>query len=198
MNTLFSEAIKLNDGVFYNLEYHQTRVDRTLQQFYGTSIDLSVLNRMIPKNKKTGLYKCRMIYDDHVKTVEFIPYTFRKIKKVGVISDNDIEYSYKYADRSHLNSLLEKSNCDDIIIVKNNLVTDSFAANLVFQSSAGLYTPESCLLQGTKRQYLLEKGIIQKREIHIEDIKKYNRIFFINAMIDLKDNVNIEVSSLCL
>lgn len=196
MNTLFSDAIKLKDGVLYNLDYHQMRVNRTLQQFYGTTIDLSVLNEMIPEDKKAGFYKCRIIYSRQIDAVEFIPYNFRTIKKVRVVQDDQIEYSYKYADRNGLNELLEKSGCDDIIIVKNNLVTDSFSSNLVFQSASGLYTPDSCLLQGTRRQYLLDQNIIQKKKVNLEDIPQYDRLFFINAMVDLEDNISISIYKL--
>lgn len=196
MSTLFSEAIKLKDGVLHHLEYHQRRVDSTLRQFYGTAVDLSVLNEMIPEDRKTGLYKCRVVYDCRINSVEFTAYRFRDIRKVGVVKDNDIVYDYKYADRSRLNSLLEKSGCDDMIIVKDDQITDSFSANLVFQSASGLFTPESCLLRGTKREYLLGKGVIRKIEIRFEDIEKYDRVFFINAMIDLEDNISIGTSSL--
>lgn len=196
MNTLFSEAIKLKDGILYNLKYHQERVDRTLLRFYGTRIDLAILNEMIPENKKTGLYKCRIVYGCQIECVEFIPYSLRSIKKVCIVSADDIEYSCKYTDRCYLNRLLETSGGDDIIIVKNNLVTDSFAANLVFESQSGLYTPNSYLLQGTKRQYLLDKEIIKEKEIYMEDITKYSRVFFINALIDLEDNVFVDIASL--
>lgn len=198
MKTLFSEAIKLKDGILYNLNYHQARVNRTLSKFYGSDIELSVLNGMIPEDKKVGLYKCRVVYGDQINTVEFIPYSFRKINRVGIIKDDHIEYSYKYTDRSRLNELLKKAACDDIIIIRNGSATDSFSANLVFQTGSELYTPDSYLLQGTKRQYLLEKSIIQEKQIHLEDIEKYERIFFINAMIDLDDGISIDIPSLSI
>lgn len=196
MSTLFSEAIKLKDGILYNLEYHQCRVERTLCQFYGTTIELSALNDTIPEYAKTGFYKCRVIYNDRIQKIEFIPYNYRIIQKVGIISDNTIVYDYKFADRTHLNRLLDQSGCDDIIIIKNGMVADSFSSNIVFQSGYGLYTPASCLLHGTKRQYLLDNGIIKEKKISMEDIKKYNRVFFINAMVDLEDGLSVETSTL--
>ncbi len=196
MNTLFTEAIKLKDGILYNLAYHQRRVDRTLQYFYGTAIDLSVLQHRIPADKQTGLYKCRVVYGDRLLVVECIPYSFRKISNVCIVRDNEIEYGYKFADRSRLNALLERSGCDEMILVKNNRVADSSAANLVFMSDAGLFTPEHCLLPGTKRQYLLDKGIIRTKDIRLEDITSFNRVFFINALIDLEDNIGVDIHSL--
>lgn len=196
MNALFSEAIKLKDGVLYNLEYHQMRVNRTLKQFFGTSIDFSVLAQLIPEDKKSGLYKCRVLYNAQIVSVECTPYLFRSIQSVGVINANHINYDYKYADRSDLNRLLEKSECDDMILIKDGLVTDSSFANLVFQSPNGLYTPTSYLLRGTKRAYLLDKGLIREQEIRKEDLTRYERMFFINALIDLADNVSVDIQSL--
>ena len=196
MNALFSEAIKLKDGILYNLEYHQMRVNRTLKQFFGTSIDLSVLAQLIPEDQKSGLYKCRVLYNAQIVSVECTPYLFRSIQSVGVVNANHINYDYKYADRSDLNRLLEKSECDDMILIKDGLVTDSSFANLVFQSPNGLYTPTSYLLQGTKRTYLLNKGIIREQEIRKEDLTRYERVFFINALIDLADNVSVDIQSL--
>lgn len=196
MNTLFSEAIKLKDGVLYNLDYHQMRVNRTLQQFFGTSIDLSVLAQLIPEDKKSGLYKCQVLYNARIVSVECTPYQFRSIQSVGVVNANHISYDYKYADRSDLNQLLEKSGCDDMILIKDRLVTDASFANLVFQSPNGLYTPTSYLLRGTKREYLLDKGLIQEREIRQEDLTQYERVFFINALIDLEDNISMDIQSL--
>lgn len=196
MNALFSEAIKLKDGILYNLEYHQMRVNRTLKQFFGTSIDLSVLAQLIPEDQKSGLYKCRVLYNAQIVSVECTPYLFRSIQSVGVVNANHINYDYKYADRSELNRLLEKSGCDDMILIKDGLVTDSSFANLVFQSPNGLYTPTSYLLRGTKRAYLLDKSLIREQEIRKADLTRYERVFFINALIDLADNVSLDIQSL--
>ncbi len=137
-----------------------------------------------------------MLYNARIVSVECTPYQFRSIQSVGVVNANHISYDYKYADRSDLNRLLEKSGCDDMILIKDRLVTDASFANLVFQSPNGLYTPTSYLLRGTKREYLLDKGLIQEREIRQEDLTQYERVFFINALIDLEDNISMDIQSL--
>ncbi len=194
--TTFSEAIKLKDGFFYNLSYHQDRVSKTVSDFYKTRLDLSVILELIPPQAKKGLFKCRVLYDDKIQKIEFIPYTFRKIKRVAVVSNDDIDYSYKYTDRSVINDMLGKSGCDDIIIVKNGVVTDASSSSLVFKSSEGLYTPKNYLLPGTKRKMLLDGEEIMERSIGIRDIKSYEYIYLINAMVDLEDDIKVETSSL--
>lgn len=192
MKLQFSEAIKIKDGVIYNLPYHQARIDRTLTKFDGLKIDLVSTLAGITDDFNNGLFKCRLIYGKAgVENIEFIPYSPRRITTVRPITADNIEYGYKYTDRAHLNELLEQSGCDDIIIVKNGLVTDAFAANLIFESPDGLFTPDTYLLPGTKRQYLLDMGIIRQKRITVADIKFYDRIRFISVMIDLEDNICI-------
>ncbi|MDL2319890.1 aminotransferase class IV [Alistipes sp. OttesenSCG-928-B03] len=192
MRQQFSEAIKLKDGVFYNLPYHQARMDLTLAQCGGVRIDLASALANIADDVDKGLFKCRLIYGmEGVESVEFIPYSLRLVTTVGLVTADDIEYGFKYTDRTRLNELLAQSGCDDMIIVKNGLVTDAFAANLVFESCDGLFTPDTYLLPGTKRQHLLDMGIIRLKHIVPEDIKAYDCIRFINAMVDLEDNICI-------
>lgn len=194
--TIFTEAIKLKDGVFSNINYHQARVDQTLRAFYQTKIDLSTVSDMIPDHMKAGMFKCRILYSDRIEKVEFLPYSIRNIQKVGVMVDDAIDYSYKYADRTRLNALLQKSGCDEIIIVRKGLVTDAYSANLVFQSSQGLFTPQNNLLPGTKRRQLIDRGISTERSIRVEEIKTFDSVYFINAMIDLEDEIKVPTAAL--
>lgn len=194
----FSEAIKLKDNKLYNLERHQARVDRTLAKHYGGGglVELSELREKVAKGNYRGLYKCRVLYGESIESIEITPYNFRQIERVAVVEENQLEYSYKYADREQLNRLVRESNCDDVIIVQRGLVTDASYSNLVFSSPEGLFTPDSYLLRGTKRQQLIDTGIINEREITVDDIKRFDTVHFINAMIDIEDRVELPTKSL--
>lgn len=49
-----------------------------------------------------------------------------------------------------------------MLIVRDGWVTDTSFTNVVFEDAGGgLYTPETCLLEGTRRQSLLDEGRIQ-------------------------------------
>lgn len=189
----FSEAIKVHDGVFYNLAGHQARVTRTAMHHFGHDIQLDLTPDMIPLDQRAGLVKCRVVYGSRgIESIEFTPYTFHIIRTVAIIHDDTIDYTYKSTDRSRLNALLAASGCDEIIIVKNGLVTDTSVANIVLEDPFGkLYTPSTPLLAGTKRASLLERGIITEREIRPADLQTAARIRLINAMIDLEDNVEL-------
>ncbi|WP_101688330.1 aminotransferase class IV [Dysgonomonas massiliensis] len=197
MKPTFSEAIKLLDATFYNLAYHQERIDRTQDTLGRNRIDLKKHLQSIPDSARKGLFKCRIVYSDRIESVEYIPYSLPTINKVAIVIDDDISYDFKSTDRSRLNELRNEAKSDEIIIVKNGLITDGFATNLVFEAEDGtLYTPKSYLLSGTKRQSLIDVGRIEERQISIEDLRYYTRIHFINAMIDLEDNMSIEIDDL--
>lgn len=190
---VFSEAIKLKDGVLYNLPYHEMRMKRTIENFSGKSFPLLI---DIPEDKKKGLYKCRIVYSNKILSIEFIPYSFRVVRSLSLVRNNLIDYSHKYTDRIELNTLLTQSGCDDIIIIKNGFITDASASNLVFEDRTGLYTPNTYLLRGTKREYLLDRGIIKECTIKEKDIEKYDFVYLINAMIDLKDEIKIPITKI--
>lgn len=193
----FTEAIKLQDGVLVNLEYHQSRVDRTTQFFKRSKVDLLKLRDCLSADVATGLFKCRVVYGAKIEKVEFIPYVLSKKKTVSFVRGDEVDYSFKYEDRSVLTKLVQSSGCDDVIIVKDGLVTDASASNLVFESASGiLVTPSSCLLAGTKRQYLIDKGVINEVPIRIDEVKNYRKVHFISSMIELEDDVLIDVQDL--
>lgn len=181
----FTEVIKLCNGVFNNVEYHAERAAQTAMHFYGTTCDLRPALESIPDEARKGLYKCRVAYAETVKEISFTPYTLRKIDTLAIVTDNTIEYAWKYADRSRLNSLVQASGCDEIIIEKEGVLTDSSFSNLVFESKEGLFTPKESLLAGTKRRQLLQKGAIMEATIPVKEITRYHKIHFINAMVEL-------------
>lgn len=195
--TYFTEVIKILDGKFYNLALHQQRINRTAETFFQLPVNISLEGNKIPEEFKQGLVKCRIYYSEKEKDIEYSHYKFREIRKLKLVESDTIDYSFKYEDRKNLISLLnQKQDCDDILIVKNGFITDTSFTNVVFENKSGLYTPSSCLLAGTKRNQLLQKGIIKETEIREEDIRNYSKIYLINAMIDIEDDISIDVSSI--
>ena len=97
-----------------------------------------------------------------------------------------IDYSFKSADRSSLNRLTaQKGDCDEIIIVKNGLVTDTSFTNIAVFDGEQWLTPRHPLLMGTKRACLLEKRILKEADISVEALMRAQKVSLINAMIDL-------------
>lgn len=183
------ESLKLNDGEIRNLPWHQDRLDGALnEKFPGAErIDLSEIIQ-IPENCNSGLFKVRVIYGPTIEKIEIQPYIFRTIRSLKVVHFGNIDYHLKYTDRQVLQELFaQRGDCDDIIIIQNGFVSDSFAANLLFFDGDKWFTPTTPLLKGTKRQFLLDQRIIFEREIRENNIRNFQKVGLINAMIDFKE-----------
>jgi 4-amino-4-deoxychorismate lyase len=197
--SLFIESIKLLDGEYHNLFYHEQRMNRSLKVLCGVDdhLNLEEFLNLVEKPGE-GLYKCRIVYDDKVKEVEFVPYQPRVVKRLKVVEHDRISYEFKYADRTAIDDLFQRrENCDDILIVKNGLVTDSSYSNIVFRRGNHWYTPWSALLKGTIRTKLLEHNIIEEEEIRVDEIATFSSFKLINAMLEF-DSGEIDVSNILL
>ena len=184
---LLLETIKCVNGKPQNLDYHQERFENSQKSLFGlTNFELLSEIIKVPEFAQNGLFRCRVLYKKNIEKIEFLPYNFRQIKTLRLVESNGIDYSYKFADRTELENLFsQKGDCDDIIIVKNGLITDSFAANLVFYDGEKWWTPDSPLLKGTKREKLLAEKTISTCKIEVRDLQKYTRVGLINAMIEI-------------
>lgn len=183
------ESIKLKNGIFYHLMYHQERLQRSMDELFpkAAAIDLAKELSAI-QIPLTGLFKVRVVYGAAIEKIEIEPYNFRSVKSLKVVNGHSIDYHLKYTNRESLNFLYsQREDCDDIIIVKQGVITDSFSANLLFFNGQQWYTPDSPLLKGTKRQYLLDNGLITGRPIKAEDLASYHKVGLINAMIDFDE-----------
>lgn len=183
------ESIKIKDGKAFHVELHQKRMDRSVKEIFKTinSINLAgVLKAQeIPQ---CGLFKCRIVYDEILRSVEFVPYTQKSIRTLGLVNADDLEYDFKFSDRKRFNDLIsENLNVDEIFILKNGFVTDSSYTNLVFWNGEEWHTPDRPLLKGIQREYLLSQKVIKEIEIRSTDLKKYQKVGLINAMMDFED-----------
>lgn len=183
---LLLETIKIVDGKPQNLDYHQARFEYAQKSLFGLkNSELLSETIKVPEFAQKGLFRCRIIYSKSIEKIEFLPYNFRQIKTLRLVESNGIDYSYKFANRSELENLFsQKGDCDDVIIVKNGLITDSFAANLVFYDGQKWWTPDSPLLKGTKREKLLTEKTISACKIEVGDLQKYSLAGLINAMTE--------------
>lgn len=195
--SLLLESVKLKDGEFYNLFYHEQRMNRALKFLCGVQehFDLEEFLKHFDVPRQ-GLFKCRILYDDNSRDIEFIPYEYSVIKSLRIIEHDRISYEFKYADRKTINRLydLRRTN-DDILIVKRGLVTDSSYSNILFKNGKYWYTPWSALLKGTMRAKLLERNLILEEEIRVEDIKTFESFKLINAMMEF-DGPEIDISNI--
>ena len=178
------ETIKVLNGKICNLLYHQRRLEYSFEVYFKKKPFFLLQNVItISEEFSNGLVKLRFLYTKDDYKLEFSYYKPRKINTLKVIENNNISYSLKFTDRSQINRLLkQKGNYDDILIVKNEFITDSSIANIVFYNDNEWVTPATPLLKGTCRDKLLKEGKIKEEIIKINDLHKFKSFCLINAM----------------
>lgn len=193
------ESIRLQNGNFHRLNYHQQRMDRSVEELTGQKNLIRLSEELENYNPpEMGLYKCRVVYGQTIGAVEFIPYEVKPVNRLKVVYDQEVDYAHKYLDRSRLDMLFhQRQGCDDILIVKNGWVTDSSYSNIVFSDGENWITPSTPLLKGTMRQFLLDTAEIIAAPVRVDDIRAFKSFRLINAMLGF-DGPEIDVSEIVL
>ena len=178
----YLETLKIEDGEIFNLEYHQKRYESVLNSL-GISTYKNLSEFITPPD--LNLYRCRLVYTVDTIEVSYHKYVKRDINHLKIIYDDEIEYSVKSTNRDEINALYAKrGRYDEILIVKNSLITDTSIANIALFRDEVWYTPKSPLLKGTTRARLLNEGKIMEKDIHLDEIGSFTEVALLNAMID--------------
>ncbi|WP_372776525.1 aminotransferase class IV family protein [Mangrovibacterium sp.] len=195
---LLLETIKLDHGQLFNLDYHSRRMNEARQELFPGSAPIELEKEIqVPESCSSGLYRCRLLYDERIEKIEFIPQHVRSFNSLKLVTHDTIDYHFKYADRTTLNELFaQRENADEIIIVKNGEITDCSIGNLVFSDGDKWYTPSHPLLCGTQRQKLLENGEIFARNITTNDLELYREAGIINAFFDIENMPRIKIENI--
>lgn len=185
----FIESIKLLDGKFYRLERHQERIDQIFDVFFPAKdkIQLSELfeNQSFPNE---GFFKTRVVFDEELEILEFIPYKLPTIKTLKIIETEIENAFYKSTDREKINLAFSmKEDCNDVLFVKNGLITDTSYCNVAFFDGENWFTPKVPLILGTQRKNLLNKNLIIEKDIKLSCIKNFQYVCLFNAMIEFKE-----------
>jgi 4-amino-4-deoxychorismate lyase len=171
------ETIRVENGIFQNLELHQWRVNWSRNQLGFSDLPLS-----LPTPPEKGIFRCRVIYYKQVEKVEFIPYKLRIPKNFTPVFCEEINYGLKYSNREDIDLL--KKEKEEIVIVHKNLITDTSIANIYFfdDSLKKWITPKKPLLKGTYREKLLRSGKVFERDIYFAEVKNFSKMGLSNAM----------------
>ncbi len=193
----FLESIKIKDGFPCNLDWHQSRLNKTFQKFFPQIPAWQLTEIICPQNLNLQqVYKCRLIYDQQRTKIEYLPYQRTNIKSFKLVDIGEFEYPYKFADRSFFQEIKNKhKDAEEFILIKSGMITDTTYSNLVFQNEQGLFTPSVPLLPGTMRAKLLSLGQIKLAKIGVKDLSNYKNFYLINALLgeDLQHPYAVDV-----
>ena len=184
----FIESIKVEDQKAFLMEFHQKRVNDTFAHFGAQgSIDLEKIFKSL-EHDEDGLYKLRIVYDlNRNFKHQMIPYAIPEIEKFQLVENNSYDYSFKFEDRKEFEKMKTKAKTEEIIIVKNNHITDTSYTNILFLKGETWYTPTTYLLNGVMRQHLLKEKKIKEAVITLQNIREFTHFQLINSMNDFDD-----------
>lgn len=185
----FIETLRIENGRIFNLRLHNLRLNRTLKLNGIHSSKPVALEEYIHPERYARRTKCHVDYGpDGVESVTYTDYHPRVVHSLRLLDADDLDYHFKYADRSRLDQLYELRNgADDILIVKDGFITDTTIANVTFYDGNRWFTPTKPILSGTKRRSLLEDYCIFEKEIPVDTVYSFKRVGMINAMLDFHE-----------
>lgn len=177
------ETVCVEHGRIVRAPYHNARMNAARKELWSTTdvLDAGHLIEHLPYERT----RCRISYGKNVESVEYFPYRLRPVGRLRLVdAPAEMDYHLKYADRSALDRLFAlRGEADDVLIVRDGLLADTSIGNVALFDGEAWFTPAHPLLKGTHRQYLLDKGLLQERDIPSANLGGYERLRIFNAMI---------------
>jgi len=204
------ETIRIQDGTPQHLHYHDLRLNHTRKALFGIDREITLAEHLTQLPPK-GLYRAKVIYNAEHVSVHYYRYRPKSITTLYLV-EADIDYRYKYLDRTPFAKLLSPRtplptvrhtpppltphpspftlhyslftlHYSDTLFTQNGLLTDTAIANIALREDGIWYTPATPLLPGTTRARLLDSGRLQLRDIHRDTLGRYDGFALMNAMI---------------
>jgi 4-amino-4-deoxychorismate lyase len=195
MSLLF-ETVLIRSSKPVNEFYHTQRFNQARKHFWDLP-PADLFGKISLRHLNPDLqYRCRIEYTRNIEAEKIEPLSVRVCNSLKIVVADDIDYSFKYCRREKLELLYtKKENADDVLIIKDNFITDSSIANIVFSDGQKFFTPSTPLLKGTQRAYLIDSGIIQEETLTTNDLKYFKFWQIINALnpFDKKRFVDIQL-----
>lgn len=181
----FIESIRIEDGNIELLDYHNERFNTTRKLFFCVDDEWDLKHFIqIPDKYKTGLVKCRIVYDIEIQEVQFSFYKSKNISNLKLVKAS-IHYAYKSTDRDKLEQLKKlAAPAVEVLIVNDGKISDTSFSNIIFRKEGQWFTSDSPLLAGVMRESLLNDGVIEEIPIRTEDLKYFDAFMLVNAMLD--------------
>lgn len=194
------ESISLRDGRMELLPYHQERVNQARRKLLGIKQPLSLARYLRTQDLPDGgNHKIRLVYGRSIEDFSCTAYTPRTVGSLRVVQPDPIDYRFKYADRKALDSAFTyRDGCDDILISSNGFLTDTLYGNIALYDGKKWWTPAHPLLKGVRRAALIDQHALHPTVVRVPDLRYFQEVRIINAMIPLAESVPIPVEKVFL
>jgi len=131
--------------------------------------------------------------------VDYELYNPLEVKSLFII-DSKLDYTYKSTNRNELDALRQqaKKYADEVLIAKNGFITDTSYTNVAFFDGKQWFTPTTYLLNGTQRQFLVDKKILLEADIRTSDVHQFQKILLYNSMLGFEESRAFDTSKIFL
>jgi len=192
------ETIQIKDGIPQRLEYHNERMNRSRNELFCRLEEIYLEEFIqVPQEFSEGIVKCRVEYGEQIEKVEFENYQAQQHNSFYLINSK-IDYAYKFTNRKafiQFKSSLPPSS--EMIVVREGFITDTSYSNLIFKDYKGNWlTPDTYLLRGSQREFMLDEGLISERSISVNNLNSFTHFMMINAMLDFDESRAISINKI--
>ena len=188
------ETMCLIDGAVVRWHFHLARMQAACQALGWRNIseDLSelwaVTSAQMPEDCRQGRTMARIVYGaEGIRSITFQSYAPRLVRSLRLVVADHVDYALKSTDRRVITECFDRrKGCDDVLMVRHNLLTDTSIANIALwhEQHNRWYTPARPLLRGTHRAALLRAGTIHEdTALTLDRLSEFSRIRLFNAML---------------
>jgi 4-amino-4-deoxychorismate lyase len=197
MYPLFESACIENSQI-KNEQYHESRFRKSYMQQYKTHPSYSLFDGIHLTNLDNTLkYKVRIGYKQNGTRYSISEYENSIPTTLKLVNDETISYAIKRNNRKKLNLLFkQKGDFEDVLIVKNGLITDASYSNILLNDGKQIVTPSTPLLEGTCRARLLDENKITEKRISEADLQNFESFQLVNALNDFDETRWIPISNI--
>ncbi len=190
------ETILLEDGKYFLLENHLSRLKKTAEYFlfkYDEEKIKSALQSMIIKCEQDKKYKIRLVIDkwgnpkievaeikDAVKKAKII---LSKVKRCNMGKFLYHKTTFRPWDEE-LNNAKQNGFDEVLFIDENEELLEGATTNLIIEKNGKQFTPpiELGILNGCYRQYLLDNNMCEEKLLKINDLESADKIILCNSV----------------
>lgn len=172
------ETMNIGKSGVQRKKLHLERIKRSIQHFNMSlhwPLIEKLLNMTTTKNKilRLAIYETYVSYtlkelDDTISTFELLP----------MKQTEDDYVLYKTSQRDHYKTNLHHA----LYYNQEGMLTEFNIGNFVYQEDNQYFTPNEKVLPGCMRQSLLENGIIQYKDLHVDNLKDVDAIYMVNSL----------------
>ena len=188
------ESLLLQDGEYFLLEEHLTRLKNSAK-YFGISIDVENVQITLhdfAKKNSLGASKIRLLSDKNGElTIESQPITQLETPLMVTLADEPLDKNNPFLYHKTTNRVIyshfqkKYSHVFDVLLWnEDGELTEFTNGNIVLEIDGTLWTPpiNSGLLAGTYRERLIKEETIHEKVLTITDLRKSKKVWFINSV----------------